>query len=296
MLPYPCYSKEVATTHRIPRRDPHQLFRIQSDFAAGINPQDIATKHELPVPVVMQILRSRQHNDGLADPFQLSQDASGIQKANQIYWLGYVAASGHLYPQGPVPTIVLDVDPRDVDHVRTLVEDLCAGRPSCELCQSSRSGLQAYIRDRELGQLLTQWGVPGPDPTEGSVPISLIPGSLLSHFLRGYLEGGRQTPPFGQRFFPASLASIRRVTMIGPDEFVSALAAALSKHLGIGRGKVKTQHDGLRALTFRGRAAKQIVQFAYRNPIRSLPRAAKLVQSMRPRHLRTNGSHASRPR
>ncbi len=267
---------------RLPRRDPLRLFQIQSDFAAGLAATDIAAKHELPVPAVLQIVRSHRHHDGLLDPFQLTQDGGQLGSATQIYWLGYIAACGRLYQQGPSPTLVLDVDRRDSKHINLLLEDLCTGRPSCEFCESSQNGLQAYIRDRELGHLLIHWGAPGADPVEGSVPISLIPAPLFSHFLRGYLEGGHQTPPFGRKVSPTSLASIHAVAFIGPEDFVTALGGALRKHVGSGSGKVAARKDGLHTLTYHGGAAKQIVQLAYRNVTRSLPRAAKLIQSIHP--------------
>jgi len=290
------YYLQMPKARRLPRRDPLRLFQIQSDFAAGLAAVDIAAKHELPVPAVLQIVRSNRSQNGLLDPFQLTQGSPQLRSATQIYWLGYIAASGQLYQQGPVPTLVLDVDRRDIPHVQTLVEDLCTGRPSCEFCESSQNGLQAYIRDRELGHLLTQWGVPGADPIEGSVPISLIPGSLLSHFLRGYLEGGHETPPFGRKVSPASLAAVRTIAFIGPEDFVTSLNEALRKHVGVSSGTTSARRDGLRTLVFRGRAAKQIVQFAYRNINRSLPRAAKLVQSIQPRQTRPEGTLVTRPR
>lgn len=273
----------MTTTRRLPRRDPYQLFKIHTDFAAGLDAQSIAQKHGLPVPAVLQIVRDRRGETGLVNPFQLAQDSARGGSANQLYWLGYIAACGRLFPQGPAPTLVLDLDTRDVDHIKVLVEDMCAGRPSVELCKSSQNGLQAYVRDRELGQLLSQWGVPGDDPTEGSVPISLIPGSLLPHFLRGYLEGSRQTPPFGGQSTPASLPAVRTVVIVGPEEFVSPLGSALRRHLGLAVPATTGRRDRQRVLTYRGRAARQIVQYAYHNPTRSLPRLDRMIQSLRPR-------------
>jgi hypothetical protein len=273
----------MTMARRLPRRDPLRLFHIQSDFAAGLAPTDIAKKHELPVPAVLQIVRGRKRDDGLLDPFQLAHDGSRGRSATQMYWMGYIAACGRLYHQGPSSTLVLDVDRRDVEHVRQLIEDLVPGRTSCEFCESNQNGLQAYIRDRDLGTLLSQWGIPSADPTEGSVPISLIPGSLLPHFVRGYLEGSRNQPPFGRTLVPATMASIRTVTLVGPQDFVTALAAALRKHVGIGPGTITGRRDGLKTLTFKGTKAKKIVQYAYRDPTRSIPRAAKFVQSIRPR-------------
>lgn len=287
-------------TRRLPRRDPLRLFQIQSDFAAGLAVADIAEKHQLPVPAVHQIIRSHRSQNGLLDPFQLTQGSPQLRSATQMYWLGYIAASGTLFQQGPLPTLVLDVDRRDIAHVHTLIEDLCVGRPSCEFCESSQNGLQAYVRDRELGHLLTQWGVPGVDPVEGSVPISLIPGTLFPHFLRGFMEGGHFTPPFGLKVSPASLGTVRTVAFVGPQEFVTALREALRKHLGIGAsaGKTTARRDKLYAIAYRGAAAKQIVQFAYRNVNRSLPRAAKLMQSIQPtpRHTRSENNLATQPR
>lgn len=268
---------------RLPRRDPLRLFHIQSDFAAGLAPTDIAKKHELPVPAVLQIVRGRKRDDGLLDPFQLAHDGTRGRSTTQMYWLGYIAACGRLYQQGPSATLVLDVDRRDVDHVRQLVEDLIPGRTSCEFCESSQSGLQAYIRDRDLGMLLSQWGIPGADPTEGSVPISLIPGSLMPHFVRGYLEGSRNQPPFGLTLVPATMASIRTVAMVGPQDFVIALAGTLRKHVGVATGTITGRRDGLKTLTYKGAKAKKIVQYAYRDPTRSMPRVARFVETIRPR-------------
>ncbi len=292
------YLIKMPKPRRLPRRDPLRLFQIQADFAAGLAATDIAVKHELPVPAVLQIVRSQRHQGGLVDPFQLTHGNGPTQLhgTTQMYWLGYIAACGRLYQQGPAPTLVLDVDRRDVAHVEAMVEDLCTGRPSCEFCESSRNGLQAYVRDRDLGHLLTQWGVPGADPVEGSVPISLIPSALFSHFLRGYLEGGHRTPPFGGKTSPASVPAIRTVAFIGPLEFVTALSEALRKHLGTRAGNTSARRDGLHTLTYRGSPAKQVVQFAYRNVTRSLPRAAKLVHSIHPRLNHLESTPATRLR
>ncbi len=227
---------------------------------------------------MLRIIRRRK-DERLLNPFHLRQSAIRTHGATQLYWLGFIAAAGRLFLQGAAPTLVLAVDRRDANHVLTLVEDLCAGHPTCEWCESNHDGLQAYIRDRELAQMLAEWGAPGADPTEGSVPVTLIPTSLLPHFVRGYLEGGRRTPPFGRRTVPASAAAIRVIALEGPPEFLTGLNAALTKHAGAAGGIVRPRRNGMGLLTYRGRAAKQVAQFAYRDAGRSLPRAAPLTKS-----------------
>ncbi len=287
----------MTPTRRPPRRDPYQLFSIQSDFAAGLEPHQIAAKHGLPLPAVLRIVR-RPRDERLLNPFHLRHSAVRTKGATQLYWLGYIAAAGRLFLQGAAPTLVLAVDRRDASHVQTLIEDLCAGHPTCEWCESNHDGLQAYIRDRELAQMLAEWGAPGADPSEGSVPVTLIPTVLLPHFVRGYLEGGTRTPPFGRRHVPASPTAVRIVALEGQSAFLTGLNAALAKHAGISGGVVRPKRNGMGLLTYRGRAAKQLAQFAYRDVGRSLPRAAPLHRDrgLRNGHGHGNGTNGTSPR
>lgn len=201
----------------------------------------------------------------------------------QLYWLGYIAAAGRLYAQRSTPTLVLDIDPRDIDHVRHLGDEFGEGRIHCELCRSNLNGLQAYIRDREFGKFLLQWGAPGAGVEDGSVPVGSIPSSLLSHFVRGYLEGGHQTPPFGGRITPSLLASVRTVGLIGPEEFLARLSAALRRHAGVRAGPMTRRRNGRRLLTYRGHHARRLIHYAYRHPSPSMPRAARLLRSLQRR-------------
>ncbi|OLC28866.1 MAG: hypothetical protein AUH31_07975 [Armatimonadetes bacterium 13_1_40CM_64_14] len=105
---------------------------------------------------MLRIVR-RPKDERLLNPFHLRKSTVRAQGATQLYWLGYIAASGRVFLQGAAPTLVLTVDRRDVNHVLTLVEDLCAGHPTCEWCESNHDGLQAYIRDRELTQMLAEY-------------------------------------------------------------------------------------------------------------------------------------------
>ncbi|TMI73798.1 MAG: hypothetical protein E6H05_09040 [Bacillati bacterium ANGP1] len=283
----------MTPTRRPPRRDPYQLFHIQSDFAAGLAPHQIAAKHGLPLPAVLRIIRRRK-DERLLNPFNLRQGAVRSRGATQLYWVGYIAAAGRLFLQGSVPTLVLTVDRRDTDHVTTMIDDLCTGHPTCEWCESSRDGLQAYVRDRELAQMLAEWGAPGADPSEGSVPVALIPSSLLSHFVRGYLEGGRGMPPFGRRHVPLSHSAVRHIALEGPKEFLAGLNAALSKHAGTSAGDIRARRNGLAILTYRGRAAARIVQFAYRGAERSLPRTASLRHPEEPSRSRNGAGSSTR--
>ncbi|HEU5298801.1 MAG TPA: hypothetical protein VFW08_04830 [bacterium] len=267
----------MASTRPSPRRDPVLLYRIQSDHAAGLAPAQIAEKHSLPVYTVTQALRRDSRPRALPDPYGLAQRRPDHRDAALLYWVGYVAACGAVY-DGAMPTLVLNVDERDVAHVDALLTDLCEGRPGCEYCQSSTRGLQAYIRDRDLGRLLLRWGIPGDDRSV-SVPISFIPATLLPHFVRGYLEGGRGTPPFGTRTSPATPSAVSKIVFEGSAAFLEALRKALRPHAE-GTGTLLVRRSGEGVLAYSGRSALRVLRFAYRDPARSLPRADRLRQAL----------------
>lgn len=234
-----------------------------------------------------QALRRDRDPQALPDPFSLAQRARNGRDAALLYWVGYIAACGSVY-DGPIPTLVLDVDPRDRGHVETVLDDLCAGRPGHEYCRSTTRGLQVYIRDRDLGRLLVRWGLPGDDRSAGSVPVALIPTSLLSHFVRGCLEGARRTPPFGMRTTPVSAASVRKVVFTGPGGFVTALREAMRPTV-LGMGTFTLARKGKATLAYEGRAALRVMRFAYREAARSIPRADRLRRA-----LETSGRRARR--
>ena len=263
----------MTQTRRFPRRDPLLLFRLQTDFAAGLAPAQIAEKHDLSLYVVTQALR-RDGNGRLPDPYVLSRRDRERGDATLVYWIGFIAACGSVF-DGPNPTLVLDIDADDLAHVHTLVEDLCDGRPGLESCQSSMRGLQVYIRDRNLGRLLVRWGIPGADRATEAVPVDFIPRGLLSHFVRGYIEGGRETPPFGGGRVPGSPKTVRRVVLAGPHEFLGALRASLPPELRRS-GSVSARTTGVAKLTYDGEGASELLRFAYRDAMKSLPRAASL--------------------
>ncbi|MDQ7843804.1 MAG: hypothetical protein QN141_09045 [Armatimonadota bacterium] len=267
----------MASTRPSPRRDPVLLYRIQSDFAAGLAPAQIAEKLSLPVYTVTTALRRDGSPGALPDPYSLAQRRADQRDATLLYWVGYVAACGAVY-DGPTPTVVIDLDPRDIPHVERMLADLTDRHPGCEFCQSSARGLQAYIRDRALGRLLLHWGIPDGSRAD-SVPLHFIPAALLPHFVRGYLEGGRGTPPFGGRTTPGSVGAIRRVVFEGPPTFLAALREALRPHVD-GRGTLVIRR-GTGRLTYTGRAAPRVVRFAYRDADRSLPRLDRLRQTLR---------------
>lgn len=266
----------MTQARRFPRRDPLLLFRLQTDFAAGLAPAQIAEKHALSLYIVTQALR-REGNGRLPDPYVLSQRERGVGDATLVYWVGYIAACGSVF-DGPNPTLVLDIDTDDLAHLHTLVEDLCEGRPGLESCQSSTRGLQVYIRDRNLGRVMVRWGIPGADRATEAVPVDFIPRGLMSHFVRGYIEGGRATPPFGGGRVPGSPRTARRVILAGPHGFLADLRAALPPDLRRS-GSLTGRTGGAARLTFDGDSAAELLRFAYRDATRSLPRAAALQRA-----------------
>jgi hypothetical protein len=263
-----------------PRYDPKTIYRIHADREAGTSAADIAVKHDLPAVTVQGFLRSSGKTCALLSPYELRGAELPPNAAVQIYWLGYIAASGRVFGQNNLSTLILAIHPDDVAHIQTLLADLVIGHPRCEFAESSLDGRQAYVRDRSLAEVLLQWGI-GTSTEDGSIPIEFIPSALWPDFVRGYLEGSRRCPPFGGQGTraPRVPGVPRTLTLVGNKPLVEGLSRELQSACGITGGTVAPSGaGGLSQVTFSPSDTTRILQTAYRSPTRTSPRAAKFVK------------------
>ena len=263
-----------------PRYDPKTIYRIHADREAGNSAADIAVKHDLPAVTVQGFLRSSGKTCALLSPYELRGAKLPPNAALQVYWLGYIAASGRVFGQNNLSTLILAIHPDDAPHIQTLLADLVIGHPRCEFAESSLVGRQAYVRDRSLAEVLLQWGI-GTSPEDGSIPIEFIPTALWPDFVRGYLEGSRRCPPFGGQGAraPRIPGVPRTLTLVGNNPLVEGLSRELKSACGITGGTVAPSGSGgLSQVTFSPSDTTRILQMAYRSPTRTSPRAAKFVK------------------
>jgi len=243
-----------------------------------MSPLEIAAKHELSAITVQGFLRSSVKTCALLSPYDLRGTTLPANAAVQVYWLGYIAASGRVFGQNNLSTLVLAIHPGDTAHIKTLLDDLVIGHPWCEFAESSLDGRQAYVRDPPLAEVLLQWGIAA-TPEDGSIPTEFIP-PLVPDFVRGYLEGSRYSLPFGGVHCGARAPrSPRALTLVGHKMLVEGLSRALQSVCGIGGGTVAPSGRlGLTQVTFSAADTTRILKHAYRRPARSSPRAAKFVE------------------
>lgn len=243
---------------------------MQATRAGGLTVAEIAAKYNLPVPTVLQLLRAPSQSCALRAPYEFRQGALPARAPAQIYWLGYIAASGRISGENARGTLVLAIHPDDGTHIQTLLSDLIDGYANCEFVDSSLSGRQAYIRNPELARVLTQWGI-GSTADQSSIPLEFVPTALMPDFLRGYIEGA---PSRG-----ATLSSRLRgsLALSGAPAFVEGLAASLKGLCGTAGAIGEPGPNGLARLTYSARDSKRLLEFAYRTPARTSPRAAPLV-------------------
>ncbi len=263
-----------------PRYDPKTIYSIHADREVGASAAEIARKHDLPAITVQGFLRSSGKTCALLSPFELRGAGLQPNAAVQIYWLGYIAASGRVFGQSSLATLILAIHPDDAPHIQTLLTDLVIGHPRCEFAESSLDGRQAYVRDRSLAEVLLQWGV-GPSPEEGSIPVEFIPPALCADFVRGYLEGSRRCPPFGGRGgrVPKMPGVPRTLTLVGAGPLIEGLGRELRSACGISGGTVTQVGGGvLSQVTFSSRDTARILRAAYGSPVRTSPRAQKFVR------------------
>lgn len=263
-----------------PRYDPKTIYSIHADREAGSSAEEIAAKHDMPAVTVQGFLRSSGKTCALLSPFELRGVELPPNAAVQVYWLGYIAASGRVFGQNNLSTLILAIHPDDAPHIQTLLSDLVIGHPRCEFAESSLDGRQAYVRDRSLAEVLLQWGI-GPTAEDGSVPIEFIPPALSPDFVRGYLEGSRRVPPFGGAGarVPRIPGVPRTLTLVGNRPLVEGLSRELRSACGITGGTVAPSGGGaLSQVTFSSLDTTRLLKAAYRSPERTSPRAAKFVK------------------
>jgi len=262
----------------VSRQAPKRIYEIHADRANGLTVLEIAAKHNLPATTILGFLRSSMSTCALANPYDFQRrDLTPLARLH-AYWLGYIAASGRVLGQNNFCTLVLAIHPDDASHIQTLLADLVVGRTTCEFADSSLSGRQVYVRDRQLAEMLLQWGI-APSIEENCVPLEFIPTSILPHFVRGYLEGSRLSPPFGgsRRQAPSPRAG-GSLSLVGSTALITQLKRALRLACKATGGTVKAFDGGsLAQVIFPPKAGARVLEYAYRRPTRSAPRAAKFV-------------------
>lgn len=279
-----------------PRHDPKKIFQIHTDQAAGLTPSEIAVKHDLPAATVQGFLRSGGETCTLISPYGIQRLLPPARASVQVYWLGFIAATGRVLGQSHLGTLVLAIHPDDAPHIQTLLQDLMVGHVTFEFADSSLYGRQVYVRDRQLAESLLQWGISATSE-EGSIPIEFIPEAFIADFVRGYLEGSRHSPPFGglRRHTP-SPRSLRSLALVGSAPLVSGLNHVLRSACGAHGGVVRPfGRFGLEQVVFQSEDCFRVLEHAYRRPSRSIPRAVRFVDWFgHPEGRRTRRSSAGR--
>lgn len=230
----------------------------------------------MPAATISGLLRPASKTCTLESPYHMQQGVDPAQASVHMYWLGFVAASGRVRGQNNRSVLVMAVHPDDTAHIQTLLQDLVGGYVLCEFADSNLDGLQAYLRDRQLAEVLQQWGLSATQP-ENRVPLEYIPRDLAPHFVRGYLEGSRLTAPFGGH--GGAVPQPRRsLAIAGSAPFLDALARLLRAECGARSGPViPFGSSGLSQIVFPPAEGRRVLEYAYRDPTRTAPRAARFV-------------------
>lgn len=272
----------------VTRHDPKKIYAIHVDRAAGLSPEEIAAKHSLSTLTVHGFLRATDQASPLASPYGFKRGTLPPNAAVQMYWLGYIAACGRVLGQNNYSTVVLAIHPDDEVHVQTLMSDLVMGHARVEFANSNLDGRQAYLRDRQLAEVLRQWGVSAA-VAEGSVPLEFVPPACMPDFVRGYLEGSRLSPPFGGKGarVPAARPS-RPLTFVGGATFIAEFDRALRSACGVRAGRVEAAGPGgMARITYSLGDGERILACAYGRPGRTGPRAAKFVSRFARQRIRS---------
>src|SRR2546426_3240452 len=208
------------------RPDPEwqaRTHKIRAAARKGRGATEIADAYQSPVALVKRLLAPTEH-PRLSDPVDLIRTghvAAGKAPAVvQMYWCGFLTATGQIMGQGTSSTLVVTIGEEPPDSLATLPADLVAGHMRCEFCRSSIVGWQGYLRDQALCKALVPWGIPSDLYGEDPGVLDDLPREFIPPFLRGYADGDRisrgsphrrRNGSFTLRGTPAVLASINAI-------------------------------------------------------------------------------------
>jgi hypothetical protein len=251
------------------------VYDVHVAHASGKSHAEIAAKHDLSTIAVQGILRAEGQPCGLLSPYGFRRGPVPQNAAVQMYWLGYIAATGRVFCHGSLWTLVMAIHPADEPHVHLMLKDLVLGHARVEFADSSRDGRQAYVRDRQLAEILLHWGIAA-EPGDGSVAVEFVPTAFVPDFVRGYMEGSRISPPFGGKQQRApNPRTLRTLSFMGSAPLLTGLERALHQAFGIrvnGSSPGRTPRGG--QITLSRAESTKVLSSAYREPVRSAPRAA----------------------
>lgn len=199
----------------------------------------------------------------------------------KAYWLGFIAADGSITEGGNVLSITLGE--QDADHLALFRDALGDPRPirfyePGRVCKDGRKmRLARYsVASREMAAGLAVYGVvPRKSQT---VPWPALPGELLPHYLRGYIDG--------DGCFSVSSGKLRTIQfrLVGNEPFLQGCAAYLESQ-GIPRPRVfkHSENCNIYCLCCGGtNRVRKVAELVYAGASVWLGRKRDLVDHFRP--------------
>lgn len=214
--------------------------KIRTAARKGKSPAEIAELHQLPLRAVERVLAPIEH-PRISDPVQLLQEHREIPGAApadvQLYWLGFLMASGHIWGQGRSLTLVVTLGEKSREFIEAFIADISTDHIYCEFCHSSIVGWQVYLRDQSLCKALFPWGVPSDLHGDDSALLDDLPREFAVPFICGYVDGSW---PF---INSSKGVSGERFIVQGTPAVLARLNSMVQRYWGISGGLVTSRQE-----------------------------------------------------
>lgn len=168
-----------------------QKWLICQGYKAGKSAPQLARELGMPYSAIYQILREHgipRRKAGRAYR-KYPLDASyfnWIRTAEKAYWLGFLYADGNLRQDGKWGfKVELDLGIEDLNHLEKFRESLKTTLP---IRYKPKGTCVLEIRSKEMYTSLVKHGLTPRKSLTLKPPLNL-PSHLISHFIRGYLDG-----------------------------------------------------------------------------------------------------------
>lgn len=186
----------------MPTLSDEKYAQIIDDYLSGMTQKQAGIKNGIGRDAVGNILRrfdvpireytgERKSNQ----KWEWNRNFFSVQTPKTSYWGGFLLADGHINDDGNRLTLFLQE--KDLSHLESFCDDIGIDKDAIYK-DSNSNAWGVKVNGKNLGEHLRVWGV-APRKSKNFYPPTFTSVGLLSHFIRGWIDGDGSVYRYGRQ-------------------------------------------------------------------------------------------------
>lgn len=254
--------------HRYPTEQ--EVKQICLDYRSGLSMNQVAKKNQVNCRTVRYHLHQNNvpiRPQYVSGPTYTCNESyfDLIDAEEKAYWLGFLAADGHIRDRPPFQKVVcLGQSEDNKFHLQSFLDAIDSNAPIN--CDSSRSYCVVCVTSDIMCDRLIELEI---TPRKSlTLKFPKLPSWVIPHYIRGFLDGdGHISLPNPKT---GSCATVGFTS--GSDGFLRSIRAHISKQIGLPKGRVYTYKNKASSIAYYGHSAQKVIVYLYNNAAVYLPR------------------------